>query len=340
MKSVTEQRQYYMLIAAREFSRGIRDEMIALGYAGWSAPADLRAGDLALLYEKGKPDRGSDLRGRMQFGWLMRAVTEPKWHPEWGSTARFEAYPFHRPLPLAEAKQVRRFAEGPGKMLIGGHRHLDEPTFRALLARTARLNPELNGVLDSGRELNGLFRRAMQPDQTDRHSGRRRAWRNEHLLQDACVDAIDEEGWARQVADPIGLGLRPRGDNGFSIPGRRPLSVDDVMELSPRHLLVVEYEMAAHGNPMHGAQKVHDYGKALEAALPGHTVDALVIAPSFSDTERGRAMRLGVECLRADTRGRGDGAVLREERGIHGSVDAARRRARTTTSSRRRTPAR
>ena len=46
---------YWCLVSSRFYTWGIRQHVLDHGGFGWSAPAELRQGDLVILYEKGKP---------------------------------------------------------------------------------------------------------------------------------------------------------------------------------------------------------------------------------------------------------------------------------------------
>lgn len=338
---VADQRSYYMMIAARVFTRWIREDLSDSGYVGWSAPATVEPGDLLLLYEMAKPASNGDTKGRKQIGWIMRARTAAQSDPRRPRAADFDVYPLRRPLPLAEAKKVRRFATGPGRTLQGSVRRLDAKTFEALFARIVASNPELDGALASPRKLSQLFahavaKEATEDDENTSFSASGRGWHSERLLQDDCADAIERERWALPVStdEAAELGLGDLGLHGFYYP-RQQWFIDDLLWLDPadRHLVVVEYELAALGTPRDGARQAADYRDALRRDLRSHgisAVDALVIAESFNEAEFQAADVLNVECLRAQTTGhhRRRRISLHDAGRVSGPVAACRKRVR------------
>jgi hypothetical protein len=132
---------YWFLKSARAYTRRIRAQINEHGRVGWSAPRDLKKGDLALVYEMGQPDDVTDLPGRKQIGWLLRATAEAEPDPDWRWGSYYEGFPLSRPLPLAEAKESERFARGPGRFMRGGHQSLDRATWTELASLIDRSNP-------------------------------------------------------------------------------------------------------------------------------------------------------------------------------------------------------
>jgi hypothetical protein len=295
----------YLLIAARVYTRRIRDLINEVGLVGWSAPKHLRRGDLALLYEMGKPDDPDDVPGRKEIRWLLRALTDATSDREWGSAADFEGFPLRRPLSLDDAKvECPAFASGPARSLQGRHRKLEPEVWTEIVRAIDRRNPGFDDALSSPAALDARF--AEELDDLDSDSsddadfqGPGRLWRSERFLQDDIADLIDEEGWAEQI-DPGDLGLRAPSRQGYYLPAVNYF-VDDLLKVAERHLLVVEYEMHAHGDPLHGAQQAADYLHELKKLrqVRGWTIHAVVIAEDFDQTELKVAERLNVECIRA-----------------------------------------
>jgi hypothetical protein len=301
----------WLLIAARVYTRELRAHLNAGRTVSWSAPGAIKPGDLALLYEMGKPEVPGDLPGRMQVDWLLRAASSPSRDRDWKWVADFEGIPLRRPLSLAEAKRSRLFADGPGKSLQGRHRYLDRPTWVSLSHRIDRLNPDLSlaAALTNPPALDRLFASGdlsvVTDDSDDRDfSDHGAMWRTEAHLRKDAADLIDQERWTHELGDLQELGLMLPGASGYHL-GDVNLYVDDILRLDTRHLVVVEYEKQAHGgNHSHGARQAANYRRELRERLPGYTIDGLVIAAVFGSEELAVASRLGIECLRIERRGR------------------------------------
>jgi hypothetical protein len=315
----------WLFQAARVYTRNIRYDLEEDGAVKWSAPRDLMPGDLALLYEMGKRDQPGDPQGRKQIGWILRACSSVRSDRRWGYAADFEGFPLTHPLSLTDARRVAGFP----KSLQGiSHRKLDEGGWNGLLSQLERRNDGLISRLDRGPET--LFR-----DLQDEDAGGdglefpegHQAWRRERWLQDAVTDVIDAEGWAAHP-NPSTSRFGSPSEQGYYLPDRRWF-VDDLLLLADRHMVVVEYELQALGDPDHGVRQACDYRAALRSRLRGWMVDALVIAEDFSESELTLAKQEGVECMIAQLDD--DEAATLADAGIPGPAsDARRTRARRT----------
>jgi hypothetical protein len=259
----------------------------------------------------------------------LRAVTDATDDPRWRHAADFEGFPLQRPLSLDDAKkECPGFAAGPGRSLQGRHRKLEREVWTELVKAIDRRTPGFRDALASQAALDARFAEELDgygPDGSDDSDfqGPGRLWRSERFLQDDIVDLIDDEGWAEQI-DPGDLGLRSPSRQGYYLPGANYF-VDDLLTIADHHLLVVEYEMHAHGDPLHGAQQAADYRHELKKLpqLRGWTIDAVVIAEDFAQTELDVAQRLDVECMGAGLDDDGE-VILTLEGSVRGPAWAAR----------------
>jgi hypothetical protein len=167
-----------------------------------------------------------------------------------------------------------------------------------------RRNPGFKDALTSQAALDARFAEELDVDASEGSDdsdfqGPGRLWRSERFLQDDITDLIDDEGWAEQI-DPDDLGLSPPSRQGYYLSSANYF-VDDLLKIADHHVLVVEYEMHAHGHPDHGAQQAADYRYELKKLrrLRGWTIHAAVIAEDFDQSELNAAERLDVECIRA-----------------------------------------
>jgi hypothetical protein len=317
-RAVPDTVQHWLFQAARVYSRNIRYDLEEGGAVKWSAPRDLMPGDLALLYEMGKRDQPGDPYGRKQIGWLLRACSDVRPDRKWVHAADFEGFPLTHPLALADARGVRGF---PASLQGISHRKLPERDWDRLMSRVERQNEGLIARLD--REPDALFR-----DLRDDEAGwddlefpeGHPAWRRERWLQDAVTDLIEAEGWAAHP-DPRTSRFGKPSEQGYYLSDRHWF-VDDLLLLDDRHILVVEYELQALGDPEHGVQQACDYRAALASRLRGSSVDALVIAQDFSQSELALAKREGVECMIAQLDD--DEAATLTDAGVPGPASSAR----------------
>jgi hypothetical protein len=165
------------------YTRDIRYKLNHYGLFEWSAPRDLRSGDLALLYEIGKPDDKKDLRDRKQIGWPLRAISDAFPDPEerWGWVAKFEGVAIPRTLRYRKPRRVV-VLRGSGRTCRGGHRRLVPPVWRDLVRLVGKGNRALAEGLKNrptgssgGPELGRDFDRARSADSP----GPGRLWRSE-----------------------------------------------------------------------------------------------------------------------------------------------------------------
>jgi hypothetical protein len=277
----------------------------------------------------GKPEDKGDLKGRMQIGWLLRALTDAEEDRRWRYAADFEGAPILRPLALADGKRSsHRFATGPGKSLQGRHRALDPIVWNELVTAIDARNTGFAQALSDPDAINELFADGplgVDDDgslETD-YEGPGRIWRSERLLQDEIADLIDEERWS-QPFDPTEVGLDWPSQHGYYLPATGWFA-DELLQLSQKHLVVVEYELCAHGDPRHGAQQAHDYMAELAQLrrLRDWKLDAAVIAEDFDPEELGVSARLGVECLLAGEDEDGE-TTLRHVGAVRGAIWQAR----------------
>lgn len=328
---MTSKRQpnHYLLTAARVFTRQVRAEIRKYGDVQWSAPAKLQAGDVAFLYEMGKTDEVDDIRGRMQIGWLLRATSDAEPDERWRYMATFEGIPLRTPLSLDAAKHASKaFSEGPGRMMIGGNKTLTPTIWQELSQAIANVNPGLGPALTDAAELDRLLHagtdRRLDPDDSTEanYAEIERAWRFEGALQDDLADLVDQEGWGGPPDPDLGFGDPSLA--GYHLPGHG--FVDDLLQLGDleqRHLVVIEYETAAHGDPKHGARQVDRYRSALRERLPDWEIDTAVIAETFNQRELDIAQKYDVECLQAGT-GRRHRPTLTQVGEVKGAIWQAR----------------
>jgi hypothetical protein len=321
-----DSRSYWLFIAARASTRQIRSALNREGSTAWSAPRDLRAGDLALLCNLDGQEEARELPGRMQIEWLLRALSDaiPDSQRKWSAT--FEGVPLPRPVALADAVEGHRFADDPGEALEGQHRWLERDTWRELTERIDERNVGFAARVEDRAALEELFAGDLPDSPTQGSTGRasranRRTWRTQLFLQSEVADLIEAEGWAERF-DPLLLGLTPPRLGDYRIPGVGWYA-DDLFKLGDRQLVVVEYELRDHGGRDHGVPQAHnyrreienllqdllsfighlhlgcDYRREREKLLRGWAVDAAVIAEDFEGDELEMAAELEVECLRA-----------------------------------------
>ena len=139
---------HYLLIAGAKYTRGLRAYLREEGdnTIWWSAPADLKAGDLALLYEAGRTAEHDGPLGRQWVEWIVHALSDAEPDPTWGHVALFEAAPLRSPLHLAAARSAA--ADFP-LSLQGKSRKLSAETWDLLLAAIVRSNPHVKAALSS-----------------------------------------------------------------------------------------------------------------------------------------------------------------------------------------------
>jgi hypothetical protein len=300
--------QRWLFVAARAFTRSIRKALDAHGEVVWSAPKKLRPGDLALLYEMGKPDGPGDPSGRKEAGWILRARSRPRPDPTWSYVADYDGAPLSHPLALREMR--RAFSDGSSLNLKGTrHRRLSVDQWNALLRLIEERNKGFIATLQCHSDR--LFHSSGDAGADDlpfpEDGGR--VWRTERWLRDAVRDLIDEERWATRP-DPSNREFGQPSEHGYYIPELNRY-IDDILLLGDRHLLVVEYEREALGAPQHGVAQVTANRDALRELrrLRAWQIDGIVIAGVIVRSERELARCHGIECMEAHRESKGT-AVL------------------------------
>lgn len=295
---------HWLFVGARVFTQAIRQAIDADGFVSWSAPSSLSPGDQVLLYEMGKPDQLGDPLGRKQAGWLLRARTGARPHGRWKNVADYDAVPLRNPLPLSDIRralnQWRR-----GFLRQTRHRRLSPNDWKALLDSIAALNPA--AVAELEQHPDRFFSTPPEGvgyDDLEFPDDGESLWRTELLLQAAVSELIEAEGWASRI-DLGARVVRHRSDRGYHIPEINRY-VDDVLLLRPEHLLIVEYELQADGDPRHGVAQAAGYRRELKQIRRFRRlrIDALVIATDFFPFELELSRAEGIECMQASQNSR------------------------------------
>jgi hypothetical protein len=324
--------RHWLLVADRASTRDVA-EVGATSRLEWSCPPNLERGDIVLLYERGKRDFADQAPGRKEIGWVMRALSEPRPDVEWGYMAWFDVQALKFPLPLTQAKtsaSVRNWWVIRGSLQgHGGNFEIPRTVWRALRRHIESRNLALAGVLDVWEKSRP---RRLKPeemiyeswDAEDDPDLDRHFWRSERDMEPVILDLIDQEGWARRIDPDDGVLGRP-SVRGFHL-AREDWYVDYLLRLGPKHLLVVEFERSAHGDPLHGAKQATEYCRALRRRLRGWCVSGLVIAEDFNEAELKVADDLEIECLEASWNDRRRRPELTPRGRYSGPVQTARLR--------------
>lgn len=326
--------RHWIAVADRASTRGIAEYSDRTCFE-WSCDAALARGDVVLLYERGRREYSDQPLGRKEFGWIMRALSDPHPDAKWDQMAWFHVEPIRYPVPLAEAKRSASvsdwWAMRANLQGHGGHFEVPANAWRALKQQIKTRDPEVATIVDDWERSRP---RAIDIDRLDEEADptrdrERLPWRSERAMEPPILDLIDHEGWANAV-DPADGRFGKATTKGFYLKRERWYA-DHLLNLGRRHLLVVEFERQAYGDPMHGAKQAADYRHALQRELPGWRVSALVIGQTFNQSELDVAAHEDVECLEAsiDRRGRPHLELVGT---IRGPVHDARQRATRRTS--------
>jgi len=250
-------------------------EFVGKELSAWTAPANLRCGDLILLYE------GVSEGGRGAFVAVGRAVTDAvrSSKGDKGFWAWLEWRAAKTPLPLARAKKLAKFS------VMGSHGRIGEAEFRRLSRAITASDAAAQKALAGWRDGRGFPTTDQVPlrDLVLASMGPTYEWHS----YPAITDALLEEGW-RQLPDEVDARIRPlRGDLAFDRGVIRTLQ-PDITLCRPRakRLLVVEAKRIAvptngYRNPV---DQVMDYSRACRKALPQDwTVHPLLVAEEYSD---------------------------------------------------------
>ena len=119
-------------------------------------------------------------------------------------------------------------------------------------------------------------------------------------MQAQVAEAIFDEGWGFPFNTEEELGLGLQTVRGYQIPGKNQYADDLLWLYDTNVVLVVVYEVEAHGQRARGVQGAVNCRNALRAKYPDVSFSSLVVARSLSMEEREVANRSATECLRAD----------------------------------------
>ena len=245
----------------------------------WTAPADLRCGDLIVLYEARENGRGA-------FVAIGRAVTDAVRAYKRKNARHFAWIDWRAVRKPLDLDTARKYASLQG---LRGHARLPKDDFDRVANRMTRSDPTARGTLTRWRA-GGAFPRTDEVPIRDLLVASYGDDEHEKHLYAPVTDALEAQGWKpltedlreaiRALRGP--LAFDPEGDYGL-----RP----DVLLRRPRarRLLVVEIKRIAlpklgYRNP---PDQVMDYAKAVRKALNVNsladwTVEPLLVAEEFS----------------------------------------------------------
>ena len=294
-------RRYWCLVSSRYWTWGIREHVIKHGEFEWSAPGELRRGDMVIMYEMGKRPIGGGMPGRRMFPVIGRAETDAYPDDRWGHMARFSAIALEPPVTYEEVRDdpaILERWEGLRNKLYskGGNHSIPQDVWRRLLEHVDARDPGAAAdvaALERGEEPppRAPERAEIVPDPPlDENVA---AALREKYIEDAFTQYLSSIGVGRiaTTAD----GLPRRGRNGYRIPDHRSFC-DLLIVLEGGALAVVEAETEAGADPKHGVNQVVRYRQELIRA--GIRAAPCVVAQSFTQQELVRAEEHGVECFR------------------------------------------
>ena len=291
---------YWCLVSSRFYTWGIRQHVLEHGGFGWSAPADLRKGDLVILYERGKPAGTGGFRGRMMFPIIARADCDAAPDDLWGHYATFTAVVLQPPVTWDELKADPEVANAWPAFQSnlrgnGGNHAIPSDVWHRILEHAESRDPGITAdvaALARGDEPapRSATRALVAPEEP--FGPDVDPVRSEDHIERALLDFLSERGIGR-LGTPRD-GLPRKGGNGHPIPGHRAFC-DLLVLLRDGALLVIEVESEAGHDPKHGVNQVVGYQKQLLSA--GIRAAACVVAQSFTEAELARASEHEVECL-------------------------------------------
>ncbi len=299
MVSVAEgnERRFWCLVSSRYWMLGMRRRVLKQSETGWSVPAELRAGDMVVMYERGRPAGPRGLRGRKLFPILARADTDARPDDEWGYWADFTAIPIQPGIPWKMVKDDPVASRWPavrarmqGKR---GNHEVPRHVWDAIVRLADRVDP--GAAADAAALMAGEpapprgESRAHLVDE-DLAIFESERFENEQVIETLFFELIADAARPATPAD----GVPPKGGNGHAIPGYP--SYCDALIVALDQMVVVEFECEATGDPAHGVMQAVRYRGELASA--GIEASACVVAQSFADIELVLAKEHGVECFR------------------------------------------
>jgi hypothetical protein len=297
----TSDRQYWCLVASRYWTWGIREHVIKHGEFEWSAPGDLRRGDMVILYEMGKRPIGGGMKGRKMFPVIGRAETDARPDDRWGHMARFSAIALEPPITYEEVRDDPEIFDAWPALrrkffANGGNHSIPAAVWDRLIARVDRRDP--GAASDVAALARGDAPPARGPDRApitadDPLDEDVAPALREKYIEEAFTQYLVHQGIGRiaTTAD----GLPRRGGNGHRIPDHRSFC-DLLVVLPGGALAVVEVETEAGSDPKHGVNQVVGYRQQLIAA--GLRATPCVVAQNFTQAELDLAAEHAVECFR------------------------------------------
>jgi hypothetical protein len=279
---------------------GMREEVLREGRMGWSVPAELRKGDLVVMYERGRPAGPGGLKGRMIFPIIARAETDARPDDNWGHWAEFSAVALEPPITWQDVKADPTASDWPAFQRRlhgnGGNHAIPPAAWDALVTLADKRDP--GAAADIAALIAGEPTPPRGPDRAAiRHEplfgDEYEVYENERRIEAALLDLLATEGVARLGGQEDGLPVK-RG-NGHRIAGSSSYC-DLLLVLPDESVVVVEVESSADGNPEHGVLQAARYRNELAEA--GFSATACVVAQEFAEVELDRARELDVECFR------------------------------------------
>lgn len=239
----------------------------------WTAPSQLRCGDLVLLYEAVNGGRGA-------FVAVGRAVTDAlrAYKGDENYWAWIEWRVAKKPISLAAARKRAKFS------VMGSGGRLEPGAFKRLSNALVAGDPPAANALRRWRDGKGLPTTDQVPirDLVLASLGPTYEWHS----YEPIADALAASGWRPETDEVKGKLRNLRGDLSFD-PGRTTGLRTDIRLCRPRakRLLVVEVKRAAVPTPgyRNPADQVVDYARACRKALGRPwTVEPLLVAEEFS----------------------------------------------------------
>ncbi len=296
-----DDRNYWCLVSSRFWTWGIREHVVKHGEFEWSAPAELRRGDMVILYEMGKRPINGGFKGRMMFPVIGRAETDAFPNERWRYMARFSAIALQPPVTYEEVRDDPAIFEAwpalRGKLQSKLGNHVVPPeVWRLLIEHVERRDP--GAAADVAALVRGDVPSPRGPERAriladDPFGPDVAPVLREKYVEDAFVGYLGNLGIGRIATSADGLPRR--GGNGHRIPDHRAFC-DLLIVLPGGWLAVVEAESEAGSDPKHGVNQVVGYRKQLIAA--GIRAAPCVVAQSFTQAELDRASEHDVECFR------------------------------------------
>lgn len=171
-------RQHWLLVASRQSTQGINSKLGGGQTVDWTVSRELRAGDLALLFERGKPERPDSTPGRKEIVAILHALTDAEedyWYEDLAWWAELDGVPVYPRIDIGQLRDEPRLESWPAlKASVRGRAHkVGEPHWGVLLdssigrirvqARMHALGVSLDPVQRSGTVPGSLPRRSPIP---------------------------------------------------------------------------------------------------------------------------------------------------------------------------------